>query len=78
MLHDVEVTYSLVIPESHPMIPSSVVESYRIISEGLVRGLRELGLDARMTMPKRSENGRALARKKAVRRLVLMRRLGTK
>ncbi len=60
VLHDVEVTYSLVIPEDHPMIPPSVVESYRIISEGLVRGLRELGLDARMTMPKRSENGRAL------------------
>lgn len=41
------------------MMPPSVVESYRVISEGLVRGLAELGLDAQMTMPKRSENGRA-------------------
>lgn len=53
ILHDVEVTYSLVISESHPMIPPSVTESYRVISEGLVRGLELLGLDARMTIPER-------------------------
>lgn len=57
ILHDVEVTYSLVISEQHPLIPSSITESYRVISEGLVRGLELLGLDARMTVPTR--RGRA-------------------
>lgn len=53
ILHDVEVTYSLVIPEDHPLVPRGITESYRIISEGLVRGLEILGLDARMTTPSR-------------------------
>lgn len=53
ILHDVEVTYSLVIQEDHPLIPPGVTESYRVISEGLVRGLESLGLGARMTVPSR-------------------------
>lgn len=58
VLHDVEVTYSLVIAESHPLIPSSVVESYRVISEGLMRGLERLGMRPEMKMPERSPGGR--------------------
>lgn len=69
ILHDVEVTYSLVVPEDHPLIPVGVTESYRAISEGLVRGLESLGLDARMTVPprrtrsstRRSPNRRTIA-----------------
>lgn len=53
ILHDVEVTYSLVISEDHPLIPKTITESYRVISEGLVRGLELLGLDAKMTVPAR-------------------------
>lgn len=48
VLHDAEVTYSIVVPESYPGLPTSVTESYRVLSEGLVRGFRALGLDAAM------------------------------
>ncbi|GAX89711.1 lipoate--protein ligase family protein [Effusibacillus lacus] len=48
VLHDREVTYSIVITESHPMMPRSVNESYRILSMGLVNGFRNLGLEATM------------------------------
>lgn len=53
VLHDVEVTYSLVIAEDHPLVPASITESYRVISEGLVAGLQRLGLDARLSVPAR-------------------------
>ncbi len=48
VLHDREVTYSIVVSESHPMMPRSVNESYRVLSMGLVEGFRNLGLEARM------------------------------
>jgi lipoate-protein ligase A len=48
VLHDREVTYSIVVSESHPRMPSSVNESYRVLSMGLVEGFRNLGLRADM------------------------------
>ncbi|HZG88015.1 biotin/lipoate A/B protein ligase family protein [Paenibacillus sp.] len=48
VLHDVEVTYSIAVPEKYPGLPTSVTESYRVLSEGLVHGFRALGLDAAM------------------------------
>lgn len=48
VLHDAEVTYSIVVPESYPGLPSSVTESYRVLSEGMALGFRALGLDAEM------------------------------
>lgn len=48
VLHDAEVTYSIVVPESYPGLPSSVTESYRMLSEGMALGFRELGLAAEM------------------------------
>lgn len=48
VLHDVEVTYSLTLPEENPIVPKGITESYRAISEGMVDGLRKLGLDAKM------------------------------
>lgn len=48
VLHDRELTYSIVVSEAYPGIPSSVTEAYRVLSEGLLRGFRRLGLDARM------------------------------
>ncbi|MBE3551267.1 MAG: lipoate--protein ligase family protein [Kyrpidia tusciae] len=56
VLHDREVTYSVVVSESYPGMPGSVTESYRVISEGLVRGLRKLGFDAHFARP--DEEGR--------------------
>lgn len=49
VLHDRELTYSIIVSESYPGIPTSVREAYRVLSIGLLQGFRNLGLDARMT-----------------------------
>ncbi|MFC4768898.1 lipoate--protein ligase family protein [Effusibacillus consociatus] len=48
VLHDREVTYSIVVSEAYPNMPKSVNESYRVLSMGLVEGFRNLGLQASM------------------------------
>ncbi|WP_409345840.1 biotin/lipoate A/B protein ligase family protein [Paenibacillus sp. MBLB4367] len=48
VLHDKELTYSIIVEESYPGLPSSVTEAYRVLSEGLLQGFRGLGLDAHM------------------------------
>lgn len=48
VLHDRELTYSIIVPENYPGIPRSVTEAYRVLSEGLLLGFRGLGLDAQM------------------------------
>lgn len=48
VLHDAELTYSIVVPESYPGVPPTVNEAYRVLSEGLVAGFRKLGLRAEM------------------------------
>ncbi len=49
VLHWDEVTYSIVLPASHPIAESSVIESYKAISEGLVAGLHLLNIPAEIT-----------------------------
>ncbi|MCF2940465.1 lipoate--protein ligase family protein [Paenibacillus alkaliterrae] len=49
VLHDRELTYSLIVSQSHPGIPASVTEAYRVLSAGLLHGFRNLGLEAEMT-----------------------------
>jgi len=46
VLHEREVTYSLVASETDPTIPSDIQESIRLICGGIVSGLRELDMDA--------------------------------
>ncbi len=41
-----EITYSLALKSGYPGIPSNVLESYGLLCEGLVLGLRRLGLPA--------------------------------
>ncbi|GAA4863431.1 octanoyltransferase LipM [Paenibacillus vulneris] len=48
VLHDKELTYSIIVSESYPGIPSGVTEAYRVLSEGLLFGFQKLGLDAQM------------------------------
>lgn len=48
VLHDQELTYSMILPESYPDMPKSVTESYRVLSNGLLYGFRKLGLQADM------------------------------
>lgn len=51
MLHDRELTYSVVVPETHPAMPRSVKEAYLIISKGLLEGYRNLGISAEFAIP---------------------------
>ncbi|MCK4259255.1 MAG: lipoate--protein ligase family protein [Halanaerobiales bacterium] len=48
VLHDDELTYSLTALESDPMFPSTVIESYKVISKGILEGLHRLGIPAEM------------------------------
>jgi len=52
VLHDAELTYSLVVREDYPAIPQTITASYCYFSGGLLAGLRQLGLDARMSIPR--------------------------
>lgn len=44
VLHIDELTYSLILPSSHPLAAGSVVDSYRRISSALMLGLQKLNL----------------------------------
>ncbi|MCR8631173.1 lipoate--protein ligase family protein [Paenibacillus radicis (ex Xue et al. 2023)] len=56
VLHDKELTYSIIVSESYPGIPSGVTQAYRVLSEGLLLGFRKLGLDARMVQLESEED----------------------
>jgi len=51
ILHEQELTYSLVAPESSPSVAGGVLESYARISQALIAGLARLGIDARFAPP---------------------------
>lgn len=51
ILHDRELTYSVVAREDNPRVAGGVVESYRRISAGLLAGLVRLGVPARTAPP---------------------------
>lgn len=55
VLHDKELTYSVIVPESHPNMPSTITEAYRVISEGLLEGFKLLGFDAYFAIPRSEE-----------------------
>lgn len=56
ILHTDELTYSIIAPMDEPRVTGGVVESYRRLSAGLLRGLELLGLAARAD--KRPDDGR--------------------
>lgn len=61
VLHDQELTYSVVIPEHHPSMPKSVKEAYLVISNGLLEGYRNLGIHAQLAAEaKRSKESSAV------------------
>lgn len=55
VLHDKELTYSVIVSEEHPLMPKTVSEAYRVISQGLLEGFKELGLDAYFAIPQTEE-----------------------
>ncbi len=46
VFHDAEITYALVVPLGHELAPPDILESYRRICAGVVRGLGLLGVQA--------------------------------
>jgi lipoate-protein ligase A len=48
VLHDKELTYSFIIRENHPLINNSILETYKKISGGMIRGLSYLGVTAEL------------------------------
>lgn len=55
VLHDKELTYSVIVSEEHPNMPSTVTEAYRVISEGLLEGFKLLGFEAYFAIPRSKE-----------------------
>ncbi|UCZ54585.1 lipoate--protein ligase family protein [Bacillus shivajii] len=62
VLHEEELTYSVIVSEKHPEMPESVTEAYRVISEGLLEGFRQLGLQAEFSIPRTDEEKDRLKR----------------
>jgi len=48
VLHDQELTYSFIISENHPLVNDSILETYKKISRGIIRGLFYLGIEAEL------------------------------
>ena len=55
VLHEHELTYSVIVTEDYPDMPETVTEAYRVISGGLLEGFRNLGLDAYFSIPETEE-----------------------
>ncbi|MBS4174915.1 lipoate--protein ligase family protein [Bacillus sp. FJAT-49736] len=51
VLHDKELTYSIIIDEKHELMSPSIIESYRVLSQGLLEGYRLLGISAELAIP---------------------------
>lgn len=60
VLHEHELTYSVIVSEDHPEMPKSVTEAYRVISEGILKGFQHLGLETYFAVPKTDEEREAL------------------
>jgi len=46
VIHGWDLTYSVAVPLDNPLIPKDTLDSYRLISECIIEGLRQLGIKA--------------------------------
>jgi lipoate---protein ligase len=44
VFHDKELTYSIVVPEDHPVIPKNILKSYGRICGAVMKGLQQMGI----------------------------------
>jgi len=58
VLHSQELTYSIIAPLDHPLFPSSVLGTYKVIAAGLLAGLTNLGLHPEMVSRSSRHAGR--------------------
>lgn len=59
VLHDCELTYSIMVREDDPSMPPTITASYCYLSGGLLKGLQQLGIAAEMTIPRGAYGQRA-------------------
>lgn len=59
VLHDDELTYSIIVEESHPKIPHTINEAYYVLSQGLLEGYRSLGIETDFAQPQRKSKDRS-------------------
>lgn len=64
VLHEHELTYSIIVSEDYPNMPKTVTEAYRVLSEGLLKGFHHLGMDAYFSVPDTEEKQVGLKRPK--------------
>lgn len=60
VLHEHELTYSVIVSENYPGMPKTVTEAYRVISEGILKGFHHLGLEAYFAVPRTNEEKESL------------------
>ena len=60
VLHEHELTYSVIVNEEHKKMPKSIIEAYKVISEGILEGFRGLGFHAYFAVPETAEDRRKL------------------
>ncbi|QPC46846.1 lipoate--protein ligase family protein [Mangrovibacillus cuniculi] len=60
VLHEHELTYSVIVSEEHPEMPKTVTEAYRVISEGILKGFHALGMEAYFAIPRTDEEKNSL------------------
>ena len=65
VLHEHELTYSIIVSEDYPDMPESVTEAYRVLSEGLLQGFRNLGMQASFSVPDTYEKKEGLKKPKS-------------
>jgi len=47
VFHEHELTYSIIVPESHPKIPKNIMDSYGSICGAVIKGLKNLGIESK-------------------------------
>ncbi|TWT08177.1 lipoate--protein ligase family protein [Planococcus sp. CPCC 101016] len=65
VLHEHELTYSIIVSEAYPDMPETVTEAYRVLSEGLLEGFKNLGLNAYFSVPDTEEKRSDLKKPKS-------------
>lgn len=49
VFHQDELTYSIVVPESHPLAQGSILDTYRTLCSGIIEGFQLLGIEAQFS-----------------------------
>lgn len=57
VLHDHEVTYSIIVSEKHSKIPHTINEAYYVLADGLLKGYKSIGIEAELSPSQEKPRG---------------------